>query len=66
MSDITDREREILQMTATGNSAKEIAQQLGISHRTVEEHRKTATQKLDGRNIVDACCKAIKASVIRC
>jgi DNA-binding NarL/FixJ family response regulator len=36
---LTPRRREILQHLAEGHSAKEIARQLAISHRTVEYHK---------------------------
>jgi DNA-binding NarL/FixJ family response regulator len=36
---MTPRQREILQMLAEGRSAKEIAQMLSISARTVEFHK---------------------------
>jgi DNA-binding NarL/FixJ family response regulator len=36
---VTPRQREILQHLAKGHSAKEIARQLAISHRTVEYHK---------------------------
>ena len=37
--DLTARQREILQLVAEGFSAKEIASQLKISHRTIEFHK---------------------------
>jgi PAS domain S-box-containing protein len=44
---LTKRESEILQMIASGLSAKQIAQQLYISHKTVRSHREHIMQKLN-------------------
>ncbi len=44
---LTDREHTILHKTAQGLTAKSIAQQLGISHRTVEEHLKNVRMKFN-------------------
>jgi two-component system, NarL family, response regulator NreC len=43
---ITNREREVLRLTAIGHSNKEIASQLGISVKTVEVHKTNAMRKL--------------------
>lgn len=45
-SDLTTREREIVQFLVTGQSTKQIARQLGISHRTVEAHQARLIKKL--------------------
>ncbi|MGZ8366972.1 MAG: response regulator, partial [Nitrospira sp.] len=46
MDDLTTRQREILQLVAEGFSAKEIADQLKISHRTVEFHKAKIMEQL--------------------
>ena len=43
---LTDREREVMERAAQGLSSKAIAQQLGISSRTVEVHRGHLLDKL--------------------
>jgi len=45
------REREILRLIAQGKTSKEIAKELFISHRTVDNHRKHIMEKLNLRNI---------------
>lgn len=50
---LTEREREVIQLAATGLTSAEIAEQLYISHRTVETHRARAMQKLGLRNEVE-------------
>ncbi|MGH7505547.1 MAG: LuxR C-terminal-related transcriptional regulator, partial [Longimicrobiales bacterium] len=42
----TPREREVLLRVANGRTARDIADELGISHRTVESHRESIMQKL--------------------
>lgn len=45
-SPITRRERQVLVRVAAGGTNKEIAADLGISHRTVETHRESIARKL--------------------
>lgn len=54
MTRLTQRETQVMQMTADGLSARDIAAELGISHRTVEIHRKTAIAALGGKNATHA------------
>lgn len=50
---LTPREREVLDLVAAGGTAKEIARQLGTSHRTVEIHRAHLMQKLAASSLAD-------------
>ena len=43
---LTPREREVMDQVIAGNTSKEIARDLGISHRTVEAHRFRLMEKL--------------------
>ncbi len=45
--ELSSREKEVLQLIAEGKSTKIIAEQLFISVKTVESHRKKIMQKLD-------------------
>lgn len=45
-STLTDREREVAQLTAEGLTGSDVAERLGISARTVEVHRGNALRKL--------------------
>ena len=47
---LTTRERQVLHMTAEGQSGAEIARRLYISARTVESHRTNLMRKLDIHN----------------
>jgi DNA-binding NarL/FixJ family response regulator len=46
LAQLTARERQVLMGVAAGRTNKEIAQELGISHRTVESHRESLMRKL--------------------
>jgi DNA-binding NarL/FixJ family response regulator len=46
LASLTGRERQVLTGVAGGRTNKEIAQELGISHRTVESHRESLMRKL--------------------
>jgi len=47
LNDLTPTERRILRLIAEKKTSKEIAAELFISHRTVENHRSNICQKLD-------------------
>jgi DNA-binding NarL/FixJ family response regulator len=57
---LTPREREIIQLLAEGHRNKKIAQQLGISVKTVETHRTALMRKIDVRSIVDLVRYAVR------
>lgn len=50
---LTERERQILQLAAAGHTNKAIAQQLGISFRTVEVHRAHILQKTGAASLLE-------------
>ena len=53
IDDLTTRQHEILQLVAEGLSAKEIAEQLKISHRTVEFHKTKIMEQLNVHSTTD-------------
>ena len=61
---LTTREREIIQLVAQGLSSKEIAAQLKVSSRTVENHRANIMNKLNIRDAVGLTRYAIKAGLV--
>lgn len=50
---LTPREREVLQLITNGQSNKEAGRELGISPRTIEVHRARVMEKLGARNTAD-------------
>jgi two-component system response regulator NreC len=61
---LTEREREVLQLVAEGNSNKEIAGRLFLSVLTVETHRKRVLEKLGLRGTPEAVLYAVSKGLI--
>jgi FixJ family two-component response regulator len=59
---LTRREREVLEQFASGASNKEAGRQLGISPRTIEDHRANIMKKLGARNATDLIRIVLTAS----
>ena len=57
---LSDREREIVQLIAEGKTAKEIADQLNVSVKTIETHRTNIMSKLDIHRLADLTKYAIR------
>jgi len=57
---LTDREREVLQLMAEGNSTKKIALKLHISVKTVETHRRQIMKKLNIHTVAELTKYAIR------
>ena len=49
---LTDRETEVLRLVAKGLTSKQVAERLGVSHRTVENHVQNTLTKLQLHNRV--------------
>jgi DNA-binding NarL/FixJ family response regulator len=58
---LTKREREILQLVAESHTTKEIASKLGISAKTVDNHRTNLMRKLDIHDISSLTRHVIEA-----
>jgi DNA-binding NarL/FixJ family response regulator len=61
---LSDREREVLQLIAEGQSNKEVANLLNISLTTVETHRGHILQKLDIHSIPELILYAVRKGII--
>lgn len=61
---LTERERQVLQMAAQGLNNPEIAGQLMISVRTVETHRANMLKKLGFKNQTELTVYAIKRGLV--
>ena len=56
---LTARHQEVLQLIIQGMTSRQIAEELGISRRTVEVHRTNIMRRLGARNISDLFREAI-------
>jgi DNA-binding NarL/FixJ family response regulator len=63
-SQLTRREREILQYIAEGNTSPQIAKMLFISKKTVENHRANIMEKLDIHDTAGLVRYAIKIKLV--
>jgi DNA-binding NarL/FixJ family response regulator len=61
---LTDRETEVLHQVATGRTARQIADALVISHRTVENHVQSTLRKLQLHNRVELARYAIEHGLL--
>jgi two-component system response regulator NreC len=61
---LTDRERQIYQLLAEGNSNKEIANRLNLSLHTVETHRWRVMEKLDLHSTADLVLSAVRRGMV--
>ncbi len=62
---LTAREIEVLKLIAEGNSAKEIAEMLVISVKTVERHRSNILEKLSLRDRIELTRFAIRRGLVQ-
>jgi len=63
-SQLTGREREIVQLLAEGNSCKEVATILGISTKTAETHRSNLMRKLNCHSVAELVRYAIRNHLV--
>jgi DNA-binding NarL/FixJ family response regulator len=59
-SNLTVKEREVLQLIAEGHSTKEIASRLGVSVQTIDTHRQHIMEKLDLHSVAELTKYAIR------
>jgi DNA-binding NarL/FixJ family response regulator len=64
LDQLTGREREVLLGITRGHTNKQIAAELGISHRTVETHRESLMRKLQIRTVAELTRFAIEAGIM--
>lgn len=61
---LTERERQVLTMLATGSTNKEIGRQLSLQEVTVKLHTRRILRKLGARNRIDAVRRAQEAGLL--
>ena len=62
--ELTEREKEVLQLIVQEKTTKEIAEQLCLSEKTIETHRAGIMQKLEVKNIAGMVKKAIMQGLV--
>ncbi len=58
--ELTARERQILALVAAGNSNREIAERLGVSPKTVDNHRTNLMRKLNVHSVAELLNYALR------
>ena len=61
---MTHREQQVLELVASGYSAKQIASHIGIAPRTVEGHVETVRLKMRARNKTHMVTQAVLAGLL--
>jgi DNA-binding NarL/FixJ family response regulator len=61
---LTERERQIYQLLAEGNSNKEIANRLGLSLHTVETHRSRIMEKMGLHSTAELVLSAVRRGLV--
>lgn len=64
IEDLTEGEKKVLELVATGSKRKDIAEQLFISERTVSNHLQHIFEKLQVGSTIEAVTKAIQLGYI--
>ncbi len=61
---LTPRQREVLQLVAEGHTSKEIAEQLGLSVKTVEAHRAQIMERLGLHDVAGLVRFAVRMGLV--
>ena len=63
IASLSPREREVLDLLVLGKANKQIARELGLSHRTVEAHRARLMERLGVGSLAEAVRIAVQAEL---
>jgi len=63
LAHLTPREHEVMEMVTNGKSNKEIANQLGVSTKTVEAHRARVMEKMEASSLAELVRLVMAANV---
>lgn len=64
LGSLTPREAEVLRLVAEGHTNQAIAEQLGLSRKTVDAHRTNLMRKLDLHDVTELVKHALRAGLI--
>ena len=62
---LTDRERQFLQLTCSDMTYKQVAAQMGLSERTVDDYRESLFMKMNVRSRVGLCLEAMRRELVQ-
>jgi len=62
---LTEREKQVLQLLAGGKSNKEVATALSLGLSTIETHRLNLMKKLDLHNTAEVVLYAVRKKILR-
>ena len=62
--ELSKRELEVLRLAAQGKTNREIALELGVSHKTVEKHRGAACAALGAASRTEAVVRALAQGLL--
>jgi DNA-binding NarL/FixJ family response regulator len=65
ISQLTTREREIVQLLAEGNTCRQVAEALGLSVKTADTHRSKIMRKLNIHSIRDLVLFAVRNNIVQ-
>jgi DNA-binding NarL/FixJ family response regulator len=61
---LSQRQRQVLQLIAAGNSTREVARRLGLSVKTVETHRAQVMKRLDIHELAGLVRYAVRVGIV--
>ena len=62
--ELSERQKQVLRLAGQGRTDREIAQALGISHKTVEKHLALARARLRATSRTEAVVRALRAELL--
>jgi DNA-binding NarL/FixJ family response regulator len=62
---LTEREVEILQYISNGLTLKEVAQETGLSIRTIDSHRQNVLKKTGAKKVIQVIFALYKKGIIK-
>jgi DNA-binding NarL/FixJ family response regulator len=61
---ITTREQEVLTLVSNGLSSKQIAQEIYLSHHTVNDHLKSLRAKMEANNLAQLVRRGFEIGIL--
>ena len=62
---LTERELELIRLSAEGYNNKEVAERVKLSEHTIDSHNRTIVAKLNARNMKHAIAISVRKKLIK-